>query len=156
MKSVLKRRSSDAIDDDSVLGRSRSYGVKHEASQKFEGDDYVFDLYSSLRALQQRLKSFQSGNELHDRRDRYNGFFMPLSFNNDIRFHPIDSQSWTESNLHDDTITNEDVPLSGSFDDIDKQLEKKRQRFQVERQRQRHMLHTKDDIFNWTPVGMYV
>lgn len=123
-------------------------------SFKFEGDDFVENLLDNLIALQNRLAQFARGNSTHDRRHGDRAFFMPLVFNEDIRFDIFNSLStlhW-KRDIMNDQVDADGGAFKAEFDDIDATVALKRAHFEEERQKQRWKLHTQDDILNWTSL----
>ena len=134
-------------------GEDEIIAAQYEMNQKFEGDNYVADLYNNLLALQSRLRSFTGGNQSHGRRDEYKNFFMPLNFSSDIRYDLFDSLPSTLWRDERDISSPSSLVKCG-FQDIDEKINFKKSQIEEERVRQRWKMHSKEDIENWTTIGI--
>ena len=143
---------SDAITT-AKQGEDEMIVSQFEMNRRFEGDNYVADLYNNLLALQNRLRSFTGGNQSHERREEYRSFFMPLNFSSDIRFDLFDSSPstlWRDGERDTPSPSN---PVTCGFQDIDARVDFKKSQIEEERVRQRWKMHSKEDIENWTTIG---
>lgn len=155
---VLQRdQGKSAIEADNSkmfqIGTDKSLAAQGVLNRRFEGDDYVSDLFNNLLALQNKLRSFTGGNVLHERREDYKSFFMPLNFNGDIRFNLFDSCPSVVWGSHVEDSLNSENPLKCEFQDIDSKVNLKKGKLEEERVHQRWKMHSKEDIENWTTIG---